>query len=49
MSDPGETKDLADEKPELVKKMLAELQDWQLSVEQSLTGRDYPSAANRRD
>jgi arylsulfatase A-like enzyme len=45
VADPGETKDLAGEKPDLVKKMQAELQNWQLSVERSLTGADYPRDA----
>lgn len=49
VADPGETKDLAREMPELASKMLAELQDWQLSVERSLTGADYPSQAKHHD
>jgi arylsulfatase A-like enzyme len=48
-ADPGETKDLAQEKPEVTKEMAAALEVWQLSVEQSLMGRDYaaPTAAMR--
>jgi hypothetical protein len=41
VSDPGETNDLADDKPELVAKMKAALTAWQESVEQSLAGQDY--------
>jgi arylsulfatase A-like enzyme len=41
MADPGETRDLAGEKPEVVKTMAAALKAWQLSVERSLLGQDY--------
>ena len=41
VSDPGETNDLADDRPELVAKMKAALTAWQRSVEQSLAGQDY--------
>jgi arylsulfatase A-like enzyme len=40
-NDPGEVKNLADEYPELVKKMSADLRKWQESVLNSLTGADY--------
>jgi len=45
VADPAETRDLAAAKPEVVEKMQADLEAWQLSVEQSLTGRDYASGA----
>jgi arylsulfatase A-like enzyme len=41
MNDPGEEKNLADEHPEIVKEMNAELRKWQESVLNSLTGADY--------
>lgn len=40
-NDPGETKNLADEFPEIVDKMAADLRKWQESVLNSLTGSDY--------
>ena len=40
-NDPGEAKNLADEHPEMVKEMQAELRKWQESVLNSLTGADY--------
>jgi hypothetical protein len=48
-ADPGEAKDLAGEKPEVVTKMVAAMQAWQLSVERSLMGHDYaaPPATKR--
>ena len=39
--DPAEKLDVAGEKPAVVKKMQAELRDWQQSVLTSLTGADY--------
>ena len=42
-ADPAETKDLAQEKPEVVRSMAAALDAWQLSVERSLMGQDYPT------
>jgi arylsulfatase A-like enzyme len=39
--DPSEEKDLAAEHPEIVKRMKAELQDWQESVIRSSRGEDY--------
>jgi arylsulfatase A-like enzyme len=41
LDDPRETKDLAPEKPDVVKRMAAQLEAWQRSVENSLTGADY--------
>jgi arylsulfatase A-like enzyme len=41
LNDPGETTNLADEYPEKVKAMQAELRKWQESVLNSLTGADY--------
>ena len=38
IADPAEAKDLAAEKPDVVKNMAAELEAWQLSVERSLLG-----------
>jgi len=40
-NDPGEVKNLADENPEMVMEMQAELRRWQESVLNSLTGADY--------
>jgi arylsulfatase A-like enzyme len=40
-NDPGEIKNLADEYPELVKKLSEDLRKWQESVLNSLTGADY--------
>jgi len=40
-NDPGETKNLADEYPEIVKEMATGLLKWQESVLNSLTGADY--------
>lgn len=40
-NDPGETKNLADEYPGMVKEMQSELREWQESVLNSLTGADY--------
>ncbi len=40
-SDPGETKNLADEYPDIAEEMKAELREWQESVLNSLTGADY--------
>jgi len=42
-NDPGETKNLADEYPEIAGEMQAELRKWQESVLNSLTGADYQS------
>jgi arylsulfatase A-like enzyme len=39
--DPGEENDIAAQHPDLVKKMTAELHEWQRSVERSLSGADY--------
>ena len=39
--DPGETNNLADQYPEMAKKMQAELHKWQESELNSLTGADY--------
>lgn len=40
-NDPAETKNLADEHPEIVEEMQIELRKWQESVLNSLTGADY--------
>jgi arylsulfatase A-like enzyme len=40
-NDPAETKNLADEFPEMVEQMAADLRKWQESVLNSLTGADY--------
>jgi hypothetical protein len=42
IKDPGESKDLAAEKPEVVAKMKPVLEAWQDSVVKSLAGGDYP-------
>ena len=41
LADPRERQDLAGEQPERVASMLAELEQWQRSVERSLAGADY--------
>ncbi len=43
--DPKETKDLAKQEPERVKKMTAALVAWKASVEKSLAGEDYPKGS----
>lgn len=43
-SDPAEKTNLADQQPELVRKLQADLRQWQESVLKSLTGVDYPKA-----
>jgi hypothetical protein len=40
-TDPGEENNIAKQYPDIVKRMTAELHDWQRSVEQSLSGADY--------
>jgi arylsulfatase A-like enzyme len=40
-NDPGETKNIADELPELAEEMKNQLRKWQESVLNSLTGADY--------
>jgi arylsulfatase A-like enzyme len=41
LADPKEHHDLAAQNPEIVKKMTADLEAWQRSVERSLSGADY--------
>ena len=41
--DPGETTNVAKQHPELVARMTRQLQEWQASVEQSMTGAEYSS------
>jgi hypothetical protein len=41
LEDPRETKNVADQYPDVVKTMTAQLEEWQRSVERSLTGADY--------
>jgi arylsulfatase A-like enzyme len=41
LADPYEKRDIASGNPAVVQRMLRELQDWQRSVERSLTGADY--------
>jgi hypothetical protein len=41
LEDPRETKNVADQHPDVVKTMTAQLEEWQRSVERSLTGADY--------
>ena len=43
LEDPGEGQVIAEDHPELVVRMTAELHQWQRSVELSLSGADYPS------
>lgn len=42
LADPREQHDLAARLPDVVRRMTAELEDWQRSVERSLAGADYP-------
>jgi hypothetical protein len=41
LADPKEEKNVADQHPEIVKQMTAQLHEWQRSVERSLSGADY--------
>jgi arylsulfatase A-like enzyme len=41
LADPGEAHDVAMANPEIVRRMTAQLHDWQRSVERSLSGADY--------
>ena len=41
IEDPGEKKDLSEEKPEIVKSMKATLEKWRKSCKDSLAGKDY--------
>lgn len=41
LNDPGETKDLAGEKPEILAAMKKTLQEWQASCRDSVEGKDY--------
>jgi arylsulfatase A-like enzyme len=41
LEDPRETKNVANQHPDIVKTMTAQLEEWQRSVERSLTGADY--------
>ncbi len=41
-TDPSETTDVADQQPEVLARMKAELETWQLSVIRSFHGKDYP-------
>jgi hypothetical protein len=41
LEDPGETKDLAQEKPQLLKSMKSMLIKWRKSCQDSLAGKDY--------
>ena len=43
LEDAGERQDIAEDHPELVVRMTAEVHQWQRSVELSLSGADYPS------
>jgi hypothetical protein len=45
--DREESTDIASENPELVQQMFQQLTEWQKSVENSLTGADYPNAESR--
>jgi len=45
VKDPGETKDLAAEQPEVIARMKPVLEAWQDSVVRSLAGADYPGGA----
>jgi hypothetical protein len=41
IEDPGETKDLAAQKPQILKSMKKKLLKWQKSCQESLEGKDY--------
>ncbi len=41
LEDPGETKDLAEEKPQILQSMKATLVKWRKSCQESLAGKDY--------
>ena len=41
IEDPGETKDLATERPEILQSMRATLEQWRESCKESLAGEDY--------
>jgi len=41
IADPGETHNLAAEKPQLLRSMIQQLKSWQLSCSNSLAGKDY--------
>ena len=41
LADPMEQHDIAAEHPERVSRMVSEMEEWQRSVERSLTGADY--------
>ena len=41
LEDPGENKDLAEEKPQVLQSMKAELARWRESCKDSLAGKDY--------
>ena len=41
IEDPGETKDLSAEKPEILRTMKAALEQWRISCYESLTGKDF--------
>ena len=42
VDDPGEERDLMEEQPEIAARMRAELDGWNQSVDESVTGADYP-------
>lgn len=44
-ADPYEQRDIASMHPELAQTMQHELENWQRSVELSLSGQDYPTTA----
>ena len=41
LADPKEERNIAEQNPEIVRRMTAELRAWQRSVERSLSGADY--------
>lgn len=45
--DPGETNDVSDQHPKIVRKMKAELKQWVDSIEASRLGGDYPKSSAR--
>ncbi len=44
-ADPREEHDIASQHPDVVRRMRGELENWQRSVERSLSGADYPTTA----
>ena len=46
VGDPSETKNLARQRPEIADRMMKELAVWEVSIERSIAGADYPEEAS---